>query len=247
VSHISSPDNIFPPFAPQLRQICRSYRKTEAPSTGRYTEVHTRGWGVLDRTHTHAHTHTADRRHTLPQETRHLKPADVKPWSVSTEKCDWCKQQRGRVTLSAALWKEKEDGCRHLWGKSLPVQDLWTLWVFKTPLVNLEVIKTTVFDITEAEGIYRALFIKKVSRRGLVLWKWTWRVSLSINKWANQQVSEYNNPLFKQCYTGEEWLWGGGDTRHVSCYRHAPPVVIGWLERKRWGGCGWFSKKVFLV
>lgn len=62
-----------------------------------------------------------------------------------------------------------------------------------------------------------------------------------------KQISEYNNPLFKQCYTGEEWLCVGRHKTIKLLDRKTLPVIIGWLKRERWGGCGWFSKMCFFT
>lgn len=45
----------------------------------------------------------------------------------------------------------------------------------------------------------------------------------------DQQISEYNNPLFKQCYTGEEWLCMGRHKTIKLLDRKTLPVIIGWL------------------
>lgn len=55
----------------RLRQIFLGFHKTEAPSTGRYTEVQRRGGGVL------GCTLTPDSRHTPHQHNRLSKPAEM--------------------------------------------------------------------------------------------------------------------------------------------------------------------------
>lgn len=49
-------------------------------------------------------------------------------------------------------------------------------------------------------------------------------------KRQSKEVSEYNNPLFKQCYTGEEWLRVG---RHKT---------IKLLDRKNYSD-HWLAKR----
>lgn len=49
-----------------------------------------------------------------------------------------------------------------------------------------------------------------------------------MKKRYDRQISEYNNPLFKQCYTGEEWLCVG---RHktIKLLDRKTLLIIGWL------------------
>lgn len=159
--------------------------------------THSGGWSVEVPTRQKRHLQARTHKYTPEEEERRVAltqmtgPASQHEWSLHC-RTDQCEYQQGQIS-----------------GKLKPhelltvIENLLKLPEYCTAL------KETWFHWTRLRMSYLFLTSCKTNisywtswtQKRLLIIKWT---KAWIKKWSWQQISEYNNPLFKQCYTGGE-------------------------------------------
>lgn len=160
------------------------------------------------------------RKHTWPRRTRHPHTGLLRThWE------EVLRSVTARREISQAKWEK----CWRLWRKCL----LWK-WSFCSfsPLET----SVTLWSAAGSFSSHCALHPLVNARDKLSLRSDdSDKHKASDNKRGDQQVSEYNNPLFKQCYSGRGGC--GGGVRHKTSKLETQPLI-----RKQRGARGWFHK-----